>query len=388
MKIVHLNTYTEGGAAEAALRINEALLKQNIDSNFLTLYKAENKIAIDFRDESNFFENYSLKLKNKWRALKLEKLYSDAEELFSDINTVWDIKKHSLIKNSDIIHLHWISSFVDLPSFFKGQNKKIVWTIHDHFPFSGGFHYPVSVMKKEWSEKMELQQSIIIKIISENKINFVFPSEYLMKVAKDSNILGNNNFHVIKNPVDVNLFKPLIKNNCRDNRLVEKNKPVLFFLSDYFNYPRKGFHLLAEALHLINTEVTLITAGRGELPAQIGKAEIKNFGLVQNKNVLAELYNCADVLVNPSLADISSNTVIEAMACGIPAVAFATGGIPELIIEANGIIAKETSAQGLADAINLTLNKNYDSTKISRMANENHSFEIVGKKYADLYKSL
>ena len=393
MKVVHLNTYTEGGAAQAALRINDALLKQcfgglSIESKFLALYNNQNKVAIDFRDELNVFENYFLKLKNKLRALKLEKKYYEAEELFSELETVWEVKKHSLIKNSDILHLHWISSFVDIPSFFHLQNKKIVWTLHDYFPFSGGFHYPINEIKEEWFKKIELQKDIIEKIFSETKIDFVFPSEYLKQIAKDSNALGNNNCQVIKNPVDVNLFKPLDKNACRDKHLINKTKPVLFFLSDYFNYPRKGFALLAKALSLINKEVTLITAGRGKLPSVIGKAEIKYFGLVQNNNLLVELYNCADLLVNPSLADISSNTVIEAMACGIPSVTFATGGIPELITEVNGIIANETSAQALAESINLALSKNYDPGKIKSLAEQNHSFEVIGKKYATLYSPL
>lgn len=388
MKVTHLNTYTEGGAAEAALRIHAAVLKQNINSTFLALYKGENEKAIDFRDELNLFENYILKIKNKSQTIRTRGKYSDAKELFSEINTAWNVRKHSSLKNSDILHLHWISSFVDLESFFEKQDKKIAWTLHDHFPFSGGFHYPVTNLKKAWSEKIEEQKSIIKKIFSQNKIDFIFPSYYLMNEAKNSDVLGNNNCHLIKNPVDSDLFKILDKINCRNKYNISKNKPVLFFLADHFEYPRKGFNVLKESLNSLDTEVTLLTAGRGNLPAKIGKAEIKPFGLVQNKNLLVELYNCSDLLINPSLADISSNTVIEAMSCGIPSVVFNIGGIPELINETNGLIAESTSPEALTDSINSALNKNYNREEIRNSAIENHSYEIIGKKYADLYSKF
>ena len=48
--------------------------------------------------------------------------------------------------NPDIIHLHWIGGFVDIPTFFKHVKKPIIWTLHDMNPFQGGFHYKDDVL--------------------------------------------------------------------------------------------------------------------------------------------------------------------------------------------------------------------------------------------------
>ena len=92
-------------------------------------------------------------------------------------------------------------------------------------------------------------------------------------------------------------------------------------------------------------------------------------------------------MVNPSLDDISSNTVIEAMACGRPVVAFNTGGIPELITEVNGSIAKDKTSNELANAINAALKINYDPIAITNKAIKEHSFEVIAEKYLEVYKN-
>jgi hypothetical protein len=63
-------------------------------------------------------------------------------EVFSFPQTVYNITKHPLVQEADIIHLHWVANFLDYRSFFKQIQKPIVWTLHDLNPISEkGFHY-------------------------------------------------------------------------------------------------------------------------------------------------------------------------------------------------------------------------------------------------------
>ena len=83
---------------------------------------------------------------------------------------------------------------------------------------------------------------------------------------------------------------------------------------------------------------------------------------------MARFYQCADLYVHPAWADNFPLTVLEALACGVPVVATAVGGIPEQVKseriaaddrgcesygadEATGILVPERNANALAEAI-------------------------------------
>jgi len=387
VKVTHLNTFTEGGAAEAALRLHNALLNENVDSKFLALYKGTctDKEVYDFRDELSFIFYWLTKIKNKQKSASALRISKSAGEWYSDLTSVWKAQEHSLIKNADIVHLHWISNYVDIPSFLN-SNKKIVWTLHDHFLFSGGFHYP-SVKNSVAESKIESDKQIIKTLLEKHPIDIVCPSENLKQLAIHSGILSKCRFHVVKNAVGEQ-FKSLNKEECRAKLKIETKGKVLFFLSDYLNYERKGFSVLLKALALLKDEVTLLVAGRGDVPSQIGKVKIQHFGQVKDKTLLNELYNACDILINPSLNDISSNTIIEAMACGKPSVAFNSGGIPELITNVNGLITKEKTAESLAETIQKALQINFDTNAIVEKSKTEHGSSVIAKKYLEVYSKM
>ncbi len=389
MKIVHLNTYTQGGAAEAALRLHSALMLSKVESKFIALYKGRCTIdeVYDFRDGLNPISFWFSKIKNKQRTTNTLRLSEKSGELFSEISSVWKVDQNSEVKTADIVHLHWVSNYVDLPSFFKNK-LKIVWTIHDHFLFSGGFHYP-PIWKGFVSEEKILEQKNAVKVLlEEHPIDIVCPSENLKILAQNSGVLSKCTFHVIKNPVNTEIFKPLSKEECRNKLNIPSENKVLFFLSDLIQYERKGFPLLKKALSQLENEVTLIVAGKGKLPNKIGKVQLKHFDHVKDKTLLNELYGACDLMVNPSLDDISSNTVIEAMACGRPVVTFNTGGIPELVTEVNGLIAKDKTANELANTINSALKMDFDENAIRNKAIKEHSFDVIAAKYLEVYNKV
>jgi glycosyltransferase involved in cell wall biosynthesis len=389
MKITHLNTYTEGGAAEAALRLHTALLSIGENSKFIALYKGRcaQKEVYDFRDELSKINYWFTKVKNKPRSISISHISKAAGEWYNELNTVWNAGSHSAVKNADIIHLHWVSGFVDLPSFLK-QDKKIIFTLHDHFLFSGGFHYPPPIKGIVSENKIDTQKQLIKKIVSEHPIEIVCPSQHLKELAQNSGILSKCNFHVIKNPVDTDVFTTEEKARCRLKLNIPNDKKVLFFISDYINYERKGFQVLEKTLALLDEEITLIVAGRGELPDKIGKATLKHFGLVKDKTLLNQLYGACDFLVNPSLNDISSNTVIEAMACGRPAIVFNSGGVPELVSEINGLISPDKTSQSLALTINQALKNNYNPKSIRDKALKEHALKVIAEQYMKIYHEM
>src|SRR5690606_32821939 len=61
-------------------------------------------------------------------------------EGYSIPTTKYNLFSHPAVQRADIIHLHWVSRFLNY-SFFKDINKPVIWTLHDMNPFLGGFHY-------------------------------------------------------------------------------------------------------------------------------------------------------------------------------------------------------------------------------------------------------
>lgn len=84
--------------------------------------------------------------------------------------------------------------------------------------------------------------------------------------------------------------------------------------------------------------IRLVVAGSGpertmleELTRELGMAEAVSFtGRVDNVD-MANLYRSADIMLNPSLVDNMPNSVLEALACGVPVISTNVGGVPYIV---------------------------------------------------------
>ncbi|MBI2064475.1 MAG: glycosyltransferase [Candidatus Yanofskybacteria bacterium] len=75
-------------------------------------------------------------------------------------------------------------------------------------------------------------------------------------------------------------------------------------------------------------------------------------GYISDESLLAKYFSAADIFLFPSTADNCPLVVLEAMACGLPVVSFATGGIPELVDhQKTGYIARYKDADDLANGV-------------------------------------
>lgn len=85
-------------------------------------------------------------------------------------------------------------------------------------------------------------------------------------------------------------------------------------------------------------EAVLTIAGSGPeegalraLVAELGLQDAVHFAGILDRAGVAALYQQADLLLNPSLADNMPNSVLEAMASGVPVVSTAVGGVPYML---------------------------------------------------------
>jgi glycosyltransferase involved in cell wall biosynthesis len=165
--------------------------------------------------------------------------------------------------------------------------------------------------------------------------------------------------------------------------------------------PEKGFGVLIEAmarLHETYPQAGCVIFGEGQEQEKLQSA-IQSLGLESYVKLagfcrtLDSLYEGADVVVLPSYTEGLPNVALEASAAGVPVVATAVGGTPEVVADGEtGLLVPSGQPGPLAEAIHTILNdsdlaKRLGSQGRLRMERE-YTFESQAKRYMALFESL
>jgi glycosyltransferase involved in cell wall biosynthesis len=188
--------------------------------------------------------------------------------------------------------------------------------------------------------------------------------------------------NVIPNGVDIREFKPISR---------KPNKPLRIISTGRLT-KRKAYHNLILAMQgLQNVELVLIGEGveKKRLLRLAKKLNVRiTFkGILEREEVCKELQK-GDLFVLPSLNEGMSNSVLEAMACGLPTIVTDVGGSKELV-KGNGFIVKRNCPEDLRNALlryDYKLRKEHGdvSVKIAR----GMDWKSVAGRYVSLYIEL
>lgn len=191
------------------------------------------------------------------------------------------------------------------------------------------------------------------------------------------------NIGVIYNGVDTEKFCPIAR---------KEENSVLRLVSTGRLIERKGYQYLLEAMKNISgVELTLV--GDGNLRESLEKYALENslnvkfLGRCEQAKIVEILQN-SDVFVLPSQNEGMSNSILEAMACGLPVITTNTGGSSELIQE-NGFIIEKENVKALEESIQKFIeNKNLLTTFgiNSRKMAEKMSWKNVAVEYKRIYE--
>jgi glycosyltransferase involved in cell wall biosynthesis len=205
----------------------------------------------------------------------------------------------------------------------------------------------------------------------------------------------------IPNAINTHLFKPKEKQQVRQELgLPEEGKLILFGALKVTD-KRKGLDYLLKACELLATlhpelkeSVGVIALGHQsqQLLASLLPFKLYPMEFVLDEHKLVDIYNAADLFAIPSLEDNLPNTIMEAMACGVPCVGFDTGGIPEMIDhKENGYVAQYRSAEDFAEGMHwLLTTPDYPaiSNEATRKVVTHYSEDVVAKQYISLYRKI
>lgn len=425
LRILHLNASSSGGAFVAAQRLSDAL-------NGLEGVSSEHWVFDGGEGEFHLWANTWLKKKWAFGLHALEKLdflrfeaNKSIRFAFSHGKTGVNVANWKAVQDADIIHLHWVNKgFVSLKGledlFCLG--KKIVWTCHDMWPFTGGCYHPrgcdnftrecgnCQYLKQPGQSDLSNQVFKAKKRIFSNAgggLQFVTPSTWLKNQADKSGIVKElidiggavamPEIKVIPNPIDTDYFKPHGLNSVKG----PMNYPfVLMFAAANLGNPAKGF---AEFRSVCNglvelgfNDIMALVVGENRLAnGGLGlKCAVKELGFISDAKQMRDAYWQADVYVTTSHEENLPTTIMESLSCGVPVAAFAVGGIPEMISPSGdhqtGWLSEKLDVksliQGIASYIEMEPSKRIKLQEASRnSAVANYGSVSIAQRYLSLY---
>lgn len=391
MNIVIISSFDSGGAGVAALRLHKALLSKGENSHFLCFNQTsniDNIVQINKPLHCKILEHLPLPFwNNKYK--KIAPLINQDFECISFPESIDYLSNHPLIKNADIINLHWIGSNLSYKQFFRKVKKPIIWTLHDMNPFLGCAHFSrdIELYPKWRSIELKIRHKKEKWIHSAKHIEVVDLCTWMKKHSSESNVLGIYPHHIIRNSVDTNTFKSYPKQAARQLLDIPSNKPVLMFVSQNINNTRKGVDLLLSALKKLDDFYILIVGAASE-DLNLGN-NIKHLGYINDDRLMAILYASADAFLLPSREDNLPNTMVESLCCGTPVITMPNGGMTDIIRNGrNGYICKTITCDSLVATIKqfLKFGVSMSTSEISNEAHQLFSPFVQANHYLTVYK--
>lgn len=300
----------------------------------------------------------------------------------------------------DVIHLHNIHGYYInievLFKYLKTCGKKIIWTLHDCWAFTGHSAYCDAIDCRKWKDgcrkcpqlKEYPKAMIDLSCINWKKKRALFtrisnmiivtPSYWLEGYVKQS-FLKEYPVKVIHNGIDTSQFYPMV-NDFRKLYNLE-DKYILLGVATSWD-DMKGYSDFIKLSEMLDERYKIVMVGLTD--KQLGELPSKILGIKRTSSVkeLAYIYNSADLFLNLTYCENYPTVNIEAMACGTPVLTYQTGGSPEIVKKYGGIVIKKGDLKSVCSAI-----KEHRDEKIKNdfVPGENDN-RLVIKKYLENYR--
>ena len=375
-----------GGGAIAARRLMDALGKNGVKAKMMV----RNKILPKLLERLTILPRCGFSRSRLWQA--------DIANFGINITSTPEFRE------ADVVHLHWVNQgMISLDEMGKimSSGKKIVWTLHDEWPYLGVCHYRGECQEKE-CRKCPILCGALPHNIYKRKHEmyrrwhptFVGCSQWITEQARLA--MPGERVEHINNCIPSALFHPFDTQQMIQSRKelsLPQNKHLLLFCSQKVTDERKGIKYLAEAIKALSQggngeeALHLVIVGKDSeqipLPDGIGVTRLGSVG----EQMMPKIYNAVDAFITPSLQDNLPNTIAEAMSCGTPCVGFDVGGIPEMINHReNGYVARYRDAADLAEGIRYVLSHDLRSAASFKAATA-YDEASVAQQYINLYSS-
>ena len=389
MRVLHLNIHASGGSYEYAALLSAALAEQGIESR--VLYKNSQRTEPGRVLLDRVIRRAYVSLSTQpWHGTRRLLCPPGPEEL----------------KGVDVVHLHTVADWFNVPSWLETLPTRVgvVISVHDMWHVTGGcFLYrgcdryrdsctPCPILKSPFNLVLARDEHRRkLQAYRNCRAQFVANSFWLAELAGQSPIVkACGGVEVIPPGIDTTVFKLQDKNLCRKHldlpvdafvivtggaSLTDTNKNVLWLLEQLSRLPDLD-------------GVIVLAFGEGTLPVP-DRLNVRFTGGIRERRDLARLLAAADVFVSASLMETYGLTLVEAMACGTPVVAFRVGGIPEAAPDGQGaILCTGGDGPALIEAITKLRNSPQLRDRLGNLAHETAHNRNAASSFANAFAQL
>ncbi len=296
--------------------------------------------------------------------------FFDAHGFGSKQATIRFIRQLQRIR-PDIIHLHNLHGYYlnieVLFAYLSQCNIPVVWTLHDCWSFTGHCVHFQDIGCQKWQTQCNncrlqtnypaslfLDRSPKNYIAKKNLFTSVpnmtiVPVCYWLEDIVKKSFLKKVKTKVIHNGIDTEVFVPRNTSEvCKKYGL--ENKFVLIAIANVWN-STKGFQDILQISKYLSYDDRILMIGVNKHQKQKLPPNVIGIERTENIHELAELYSVADVLINPTYQDTFPTINLEAQACGLPVITYATGGCAEAVNDETGIVVKTGDVEEFVNAI-------------------------------------
>ncbi len=400
-KILHLNFSDNGGAAIAVKRINECLLKLNINSKILVAEKNSVDENIFNKQSSfdNFFWNQKKKISRNLKIFFKTRNKNTHTISFFNSNLLSQIKNY----NPDYLNIHWIGNELISLEQIKKIKIPILWTLHDMWLYCGAEHYTYDndrfingylknnrpleetgfdLNRWVWNRKK--------KNLPE-KMNIIATSDWQYYNAKKSYLLKDKKIHKLPLPINTNFWKPIEKSEARKILGWDLNK--IYFLFGFSNYDKKYIKGLDIALNIFknfrnqNPEKNVILNIFGKVKKNnFDNNNIHLLGEINDPNKLKLIYSASDLLLNTSRLESFGQIALESLSCNLPVVVISNTGTSDLILNQNMGFKFNQNINEFNKWF-LKIYPNINKNNLHGEIEKNFSYQIIGKSYEKFFEN-
>lgn len=302
---------------------------------------------------------------------------------------------HSLAhKQFDVVHIQtpFTAHYAGV-RFAKQHKLPVLTTYHTHF--EEYFHHYLPLLPRPL---LKASARRLARTQCNGLSAIVVPSRAMEHTLRDYGVHAP--VHILPTGIPVERFRNGDGKTFRAKHEIPAERPVALYVGRVAHEKNIGFLLEAtQSMARLNPQFLLVVAGEGPaLPAlqkqarHLGIADnVRFIGYLDRETELPGCYAAADVFVFASRTETQGLVLLEAMAAGVPAYAFAEMGTKDILDPKRGAVIAPQEVPAFAEGLHALLQ---DKERLQLLAAEARSWADEwsapqrAKQLADLYASL